>query len=111
EARQELRGERTGIRYALGTRVQVQVSRVDLDGRRIDFRLVQGDEDLLQRAMRDKAGDGAPGQAGEAGGARGKVAALLAPKAAKKGASQGQAGKEAGRQAPKNRNAPPRSRK
>ena len=36
EARQELRGERTGLRYALGTRVRVQVSRVDLDGRRID---------------------------------------------------------------------------
>ena len=33
EARQELRGERTGIRYAIGTRVRVQVSRVDLDGR------------------------------------------------------------------------------
>ncbi|MFC7434434.1 ribonuclease R [Hydrogenophaga bisanensis] len=55
EARQELRGERTGIRYALGTRVQVQVSRVDLDGRRIDFRLVRGDEDVIQRAMRDKS--------------------------------------------------------
>ncbi|RUS67455.1 Ribonuclease R [Saezia sanguinis] len=40
ELRQELRGERTGVRYALGTRVHVQVSRVDLDGRRIDFRLV-----------------------------------------------------------------------
>ncbi len=40
EARQELRGERTGIRYGLGTRVRVQVSRVDLDGRKIDFRLV-----------------------------------------------------------------------
>ncbi len=40
EARQELRGERTGMRYALGSRVQVQVSRVDLDGRRIDFRLL-----------------------------------------------------------------------
>jgi ribonuclease R len=40
EARQELRGERTGIRYAIGTRVRVQVSRVDLDGRKIDFRLV-----------------------------------------------------------------------
>ncbi|MBV1732602.1 MAG: ribonuclease R, partial [Hydrogenophaga sp.] len=50
EARQELRGERTGIRYALGTRVQVQVSRVDLDGRRIDFRLVTGEDDLLLRA-------------------------------------------------------------
>jgi ribonuclease R len=42
-ARQELRGERTGTRYAIGTRVRVQVSRVDLDGRRIDFRLVPGD--------------------------------------------------------------------
>ena len=56
EARQELRGERTGIRYALGSRVQVQVSRVDLDGRRIDFRLVTGDEELTLRAMRDKNG-------------------------------------------------------
>jgi ribonuclease R len=56
EARQELRGERTGIRYALGSRVQVQVSRVDLDGRRIDFRLVTEGEDLTQRAMRDKTG-------------------------------------------------------
>jgi ribonuclease R len=56
EARQELRGERTGIRYALGSRIQVQVSRVDLDGRRIDFRLVTGQDDLLLRAMRDKTG-------------------------------------------------------
>jgi ribonuclease R len=59
EARQELRGERTGIRYAIGTRVRVQVSRVDLDGRRIDFRLVREDEDLLGRAMKDKGA--APG--------------------------------------------------
>jgi len=44
EARQELRGERTGIRYAIGTRVMVQVSRVDLDGRKIDFRLVRDGE-------------------------------------------------------------------
>ncbi|MDP2263988.1 MAG: ribonuclease R [Hydrogenophaga sp.] len=64
EARQELRGERTGIRYALGSRVQVQVSRVDLDGRRIDFRLVTGEDDLLLRAMRDKAGDGADAEPG-----------------------------------------------
>ena len=46
EARQELRGERTGIRYAIGTRVRVQVSRVDLDGRKIDFRLVREGEEL-----------------------------------------------------------------
>jgi ribonuclease R len=54
EARQELRGERTGIRYAIGSRVRVQVSRVDLDGRRIDFRLVREGEELLARAMKEK---------------------------------------------------------
>ncbi|MBE7367902.1 ribonuclease R [Ramlibacter pallidus] len=54
EARQELRGERTGIRYAIGTRLRVQVSRVDLDGRKIDFRLVREGEELLARAMKDK---------------------------------------------------------
>ncbi|MRD48173.1 ribonuclease R [Caenimonas koreensis] len=54
EARQELRGERTGLRYAIGTRVRVQVSRVDLDGRKIDFRLVREGDELLNRAMKDK---------------------------------------------------------
>ncbi|MBL8332883.1 MAG: ribonuclease R [Rubrivivax sp.] len=48
EARQELRGERTGVRYGVGARLQVQVSRVDLDARRIDFRLVrEGDGERL----------------------------------------------------------------
>jgi ribonuclease R len=48
EVRQELRGERTGVRYSTGVRVQVQVSRVDLDARRIDFRLVRdGEADWL----------------------------------------------------------------
>jgi ribonuclease R len=55
EARQELRGERTGIRYAIGTRVQIQVSRVDLDGRKIDFRLVNPAEEFSPRQLRDKA--------------------------------------------------------
>ncbi len=54
EARQELRGERSGMRYAIGTKVTVQVSRVDLDGRRIDFRLVQ-EEGAPVRPPRDKA--------------------------------------------------------
>jgi ribonuclease R len=54
EARQELRGERSGMRYAIGTRVQVQVSRVDLDGRRIDFRLVQDGQAVTSRGMKDK---------------------------------------------------------
>ena len=72
EVRQELRGERTGVRYAVGSRVRVQVSRVDLDSRRIDFRLV-----------RDSEGDGLPTRgrkpaAGIAGGGAG--AALEAVK-------------------------------
>jgi ribonuclease R len=39
----ELRGERTGMRYRLGDRLTVQVARVDLEARRIEFRLVKGD--------------------------------------------------------------------
>ena len=65
EARQELRGERTGIRYAIGTRVQVQVSRVDLDGRKIDFRLVRPGDELLTRALRDKGGPDAATRSAE----------------------------------------------
>jgi ribonuclease R len=45
EARQELRGERTGIRYRLTDRVHVLVSRVDLDARRIEFSLVKPGQD------------------------------------------------------------------
>jgi len=56
EARQELRGERSGTRYAIGSRVRVQVSRVDLDGRRIDFRLVHEGEALAPRGAGDRSG-------------------------------------------------------
>jgi ribonuclease R len=56
EARQELRGERTGTRYAIGTRVRIQVSRVDLDGRKIDFRLVNEADGVNSRAQNDKLG-------------------------------------------------------
>ncbi|MCD8518060.1 MAG: ribonuclease R [Burkholderiaceae bacterium] len=42
EAMHELRGERTGMRYRLTDSVQVQVARVDLEARRIEFRLVAG---------------------------------------------------------------------
>ena len=61
EARQELRGERSGMRYAIGTRVRVQVSRVDLDGRKIDFRLVHDAGELPSRAVRDKGIAALPG--------------------------------------------------
>jgi ribonuclease R len=82
ETRQELRGERTGIRYAIGSRVRVQVSRVDLDGRKIDFRLVREGEELLSRAMKDK---GVP--SGPPRGAPGVPAKSSTKRAAKKASS------------------------
>jgi ribonuclease R len=82
EARQELRGERTGIRYAIGTRVRVQVSRVDLDGRRIDFRLVREGEELELRAMRDK------GAAGGTGGSSAKRASRKSAKSTERSPAQ-----------------------
>jgi ribonuclease R len=61
EVRQELRGERSNVRYVVGTRVRVQVSRVDLDGRKIDFRMLHegGDDAALAggRGRREKSGD------------------------------------------------------
>ncbi|NML45439.1 ribonuclease R [Ramlibacter sp. G-1-2-2] len=79
EARQELRGERTGIRYAIGTRLRIQVSRVDLDGRKIDFRLVREGEELTARAMKEK---GVP-----AGSEKGVPVKASAKRAAKKAAA------------------------
>ncbi len=57
EIKQELRGERSGVRYVVGSRVRVQVSRVDLDGRKIDFRMVrEGEEAAAPRGgKREKA--------------------------------------------------------
>lgn len=54
DALHELRGERTGMRYRLTDKVQVQVSRVDLEARRIEFRLVKGTsfETLRKEAAR-----------------------------------------------------------
>ncbi len=53
EAMHELRGERTGMRYRLTDSVQVQVARVDLEARRIEFRLVDGTSfNALKRAAK-----------------------------------------------------------
>ena len=67
EARQELRGERSGVRYAVGSRVRVQVTRVDLDSRKIDFRLVrEGEADLPAARQRGPAaGKAAAGSASD----------------------------------------------
>ncbi|AVO50387.1 ribonuclease R [Melaminivora suipulveris] len=103
EARQELRGERTGIRYGIGTRVRVQVSRVDLDGRRIDFRLVR-DELAAPQAGEPRGRDGgkrrSPNQEGDTqrredkAKARDKKAAAAPGKA---GANGRASGKKTGR--------------
>jgi ribonuclease R len=53
EVRHELRGERTGIRYQLTDRVTVQVSRVDLDARKIDLRLVTTPD--IRTALKNEA--------------------------------------------------------
>jgi ribonuclease R len=60
EIKNELRGERTGIRYRLSDRVRVQVSRVDLDARKIDFRLVR-DTPIKPPAARSIAVDKSEG--------------------------------------------------
>jgi ribonuclease R len=67
EIKNELRGERTGIRYRLSDRVRVQVSRVDLDARKIDFRLVR-DTPIKPHPVRGAAA--ADKSSGENGGAR-----------------------------------------
>ena len=74
EVRQELRGERSGVRYAIGVRVRIQVSRVDLDGRRIDFRMVREGEELRSGS----AGRKSPAVQGPARGTAKKATEELA---------------------------------
>ena len=55
EAMHELRGERTGQRFRLTDPVTVQVSRVDLEARKIEFRLVRGTsyQELMRGVLPD----------------------------------------------------------
>jgi ribonuclease R len=99
EIKNELRGERTGIRYRLSDRVRVQVSRVDLDARKIDFRLVR-DAPIKPHPVRGVAADKS---SGENGGARVRVlppveGGAAAPGARRKKAAPAQSAavKEAG---------------
>jgi ribonuclease R len=50
EAAHELRGERTGKKFRLTDEVDVQVSRVDLEARRIEFRLVRAEAPWADRS-------------------------------------------------------------
>lgn len=110
EVRQELRGERSGVRYVVGSRVRVQVSRVDLDGRKIDFRMVRDGEDeaLAVRARRDKAGHAASELAAVKETDRtvksaGKQAARKARTAAVTGRAKASAPRKAGGRSPARR--------
>lgn len=108
EVKNELRGERTGIRYRLSDRVRVQVSRVDLDARKIDFRLVRETPVKAPRpasAVAAEAGAGGPRVRAlpPAEGAARRKKAVSAPSAAvkearaarKKGAASKPAAKKA----------------
>ncbi len=55
----ELRGERTGQRYRLTDPIEIQVQRVDLETRRIEFRLVQRatQKGVIQAVTRELARD------------------------------------------------------
>ncbi len=56
EAAHELRGERTGRRFRLTDELAVQVSRVDLEARRIEFRMVQRASEWAKGAPRQRPG-------------------------------------------------------
>ena len=111
EMRQELRGERTGMRYSIGTRVRVQVSRVDLDGRRIDFRLMRDDDELALRAMKDKgAGHDAPPRAARDDMSVDKSARRKSHKGAESASRGNKPNGSAGKVAPRNGAAAKRGR-
>jgi ribonuclease R len=109
EVRQELRGERTGVRYSVGTRVRVQVSRVDLDGRRIDFRMVREGEGerLLAQGRGEKTRRSGTGSAVET------LAAVKAADRAGKAAARAKKGDGGARSArkPGPRKTAPRARR
>lgn len=77
EVRQELRGERTGIRYRLGDRVHVLVSRVDLDARKIEFSLVKNSQERGRFSPPETMDD--LGKPSKKAAARGKRPAEKAP--------------------------------
>jgi ribonuclease R len=67
DARHELRGQRTGKRYQLTGRVNVQVVRVDLESRKIDLRLADSEISTLppQSKKGSRKGGGLVGSLGD----------------------------------------------
>ena len=66
QAKHRLVGERTGVSYRLGDTVSVQVIRIDLDDRKIDFEI------LGQPTRRPEKSGGAPRRKAEKGKGKGK---------------------------------------
>jgi ribonuclease R len=62
ESLHELRGERSGIRYRLTDRIHIQVARVDLEARRMEFRLVKSE---IAQVEKEHAAFGKPARAGK----------------------------------------------
>jgi ribonuclease R len=100
EALHELRGERTGLRFRLADRLTVQVARVDLEARRIDFRPVRPSAAVSTPARpdgRDSSQRGRHRQLGDRAAARSsrqaRRAERLAAQAAEPAAPTGQRGK------------------
>jgi ribonuclease R len=92
EALHELRGERTGLRFRLADRLTVQVARVDLEARRIDFRLVR--PATASAAPRSDGRDGAGRErADERGTRQTRRAQRLAAQAAERAPPAGRRGK------------------
>jgi ribonuclease R len=105
EVGHELRGERTGRRFRLTDELDVQVSRVDLEARRIEFRMVRADAPRPEplRALRvPSAADLGPATGGEVrgrktrAGAEGRKAAPPKTEAIAKARAERQAGKRRG---------------
>jgi ribonuclease R len=103
EAAHELRGERTGRRYRLTDEIDVQVSRVDLEARRIEFRMVRTEASRLELV---KGTPRVPSAAelgpGPAPGSRGKKAAAPKSESVVQAVAERQAAKRrGGRQEPR----------
>jgi len=83
EPMNELRGERTGQRFRLTDSLTVQVSRVDLEARKIEFRLVRGASysDLMRGVLPDDMGSrrNAPGKSTGKRAAKPRAASAAAP--------------------------------
>lgn len=80
EARQTMRGEHTGLTYSVGKKVRVQVSRVDLDARNIDFRILREESGRRSPVASHAKGRGKDKKQSPAGGRKSRTATHRAGK-------------------------------